>query len=104
MSVTLFDNFDRTDASPRRYDEDWYRFLNRVDEPYWQRIRQELERWYADFPDDQRNFDLCKRFRRPEPNQHFGAWWELYLHHLFVASASPSRSTPRCPAASRTSE
>ena len=83
MSVTLFDNFERTDASPRRYDEDRYRFLNRVDQPYWQRIRQELERWYADFPDDQRNVDLCKRFRRPKPNQHFGAWWELYLHHLF---------------------
>ena len=83
MSVTLFDDIERTDASPGRYDEDRYTFLNRVDQRYWQRIREELERWYADFPDDQRNFDLCKRFRRPEPNQHFGAWWELYLHRLF---------------------
>jgi hypothetical protein len=83
MSVTLFDAFERTDASPGRYDENRHRFLNRIDQPDWQRIREELERWYADFPDDQRNFDLCKRFRRPEPNQHFGACWELYLHHLF---------------------
>jgi hypothetical protein len=83
VSVTLFDDFERTDASPGRYDENRYAFLNRVAQPYWQRIREELERWYKDFPDDQRNFDLCKRFRRTEPNQHFGAWWELYLHQLF---------------------
>jgi hypothetical protein len=83
MSPTLFDEFERTDASPARHDEDRYTFLNRVDQPYWQRTRDELERWYVDFPDQQRGFDLCKRFRRPEPNQHFGAWWELYLHRLF---------------------
>jgi hypothetical protein len=83
MAVTLFDDFERVDPTPGRYDENRYTFLNRVDQPYWQRIRDELERWYADFPDDERNFDLCKRFRRAAPNQHFGAWWELYLHHLF---------------------
>jgi hypothetical protein len=83
MTSTLFDNFDRIDACPARHDEDRFAFLNRVDQPYWQRMRDELERWYADFPDQERGFDLCKRFRRPEPNQHFGAWWELYLHRLF---------------------
>lgn len=97
MSVTLFDKIERTDAAPARYDENRYRFLNRVDQPYWHRIREELERWYEDFPDDQRNFDLCKRFRRPEPNQHFGAWWELYLHHLFSRLGFAIEVDPRVP-------
>ena len=54
MSVTLFDDVERTDASPARYDESRYSLLNRVAQPYWQRIREELERRYTDFPDDQR--------------------------------------------------
>src|SRR5215213_5282926 len=83
MTATLFDVFHRTDPSPRGHQESIFSFLNRVDQPFWERIREELERWYADYPDEQRGFDLRQRFRRPEPNQHFGAWWELYLHRLF---------------------
>ena len=103
MSVTLFDDFERADASPGRYDESRYRFLNRVAQPYCQRIREELERWYADFPDDQRNFDLSKRFRRPESNQHFGAWGEPYLHRLFRCLGFDVEVDPRCAVARPTS-
>jgi hypothetical protein len=81
--VTLFDEFERTDPSPAGYEEDWFSFLNRVDQQFWQRIRDELERWYADYPDEEHGFGLRARFRRPEAAQHFGAWWELYLHRLF---------------------
>jgi hypothetical protein len=83
MTATLFEDFQRTDSSPRGYQESIFSFLNRVDQPFWERIRGELDRWYAGYPDEQRQFDLRQRFRRPEPNQHFGAWWELYLHRLF---------------------
>jgi hypothetical protein len=83
MTATLFDDIQRTDSRPSGHEESIFSFLNRVDQPFWKRIREELERWYADYPDEQRGFDLRQRFRRPEPPQHFGAWWELYLHHLF---------------------
>jgi hypothetical protein len=83
MTATLYDDFERTDPQPRRPEESVFAFLNRVDQPFWHRIREELERWYADYPDEQRGFDLRNRFRRREPSQHFGAWWELYLHRLF---------------------
>jgi hypothetical protein len=83
MSAKLFDDFQRTDPSPSGHQESRFDFLNRVDQPFWQRIREELERWYAEYPDDEHGFGLRKRFRRPEPDQHFGAWWELYLHRLF---------------------
>jgi hypothetical protein len=83
MTEKLFDDFQRTDPSPGGHQESRFDFLNRVNQPFWERIREELDRWYADYPDEPRQFDLRQRFRRPEPNQHFGAWWELYLHHLF---------------------
>jgi hypothetical protein len=60
-----------------------FSFLNRVDQPFWQRIREELERWYADYSDDEHGFGLRRRVRDPAAAQHFGAWWELYLHRLF---------------------
>jgi hypothetical protein len=83
MTVTLFDEFERTNPSPAGYEEDRFSFLNRVDQPFWQRIREELERWYADYPDEEHGFGLRARFRSAAASQHFGSWWELYLHRLF---------------------
>jgi hypothetical protein len=83
MRLMLFDEFERTNPAPRGYDEDTFSFLNRVDQPFWQRIREELERWYADYPDDEPGLPFRRRFRDPAPAQHYGAWWELYLHRLF---------------------
>jgi hypothetical protein len=67
MRVRLFDEFERTDPSPRGYEEDTFSFLNRVDQPFWQEIRDELERWYADYPDEEHGFGLRARFRKADP-------------------------------------
>ena len=83
MWPTLFDDFERTNPSPRAYDEDTFSFLNRVDQPYWQRIRDALGQWYAEYPDAEPGFPLRARYRDPAPAQHYGAWWELYLYRLF---------------------
>jgi hypothetical protein len=56
--------------------------MNRVDQPFWGRTRDELERWFAAYPREHAA-DLRTRFRNAAPGQHFGAWWELYLHRLF---------------------
>ena len=75
--------FERTDPGPRGY-EDTFSFLNRVDQPFGERIRNELERWYADYPDDEHGFGLRARaFGRLPPASDFGAWWGLCLHRLF---------------------
>lgn len=79
---TLFDQFERTDGAPCRHQEDSFAFRNRVDQPYWDRVRAELEKWYAAYPDEP-PYPLRTRFRKRKEAQHFGAWWELYLHHLF---------------------
>src|SRR3954447_20470144 len=83
MTTKLFDEFERTNPRPRGHEESVFSFLNRVDQPFWQRIRDELERWYGDYPDDEHGFGLRRRFRDAAAAQHWGAWWELYLHQLF---------------------
>jgi hypothetical protein len=79
----LFDEFTRTDQPPGKYSEDSFSFHNRVAGPAWERIRDRLDTWYTAFPDDDGN--LLRRFRSPDPRQHFAAWWELYLHAVFTA-------------------
>ena len=78
----LFSEMERTDPGPRRYGEDSFSFLDRVDQRYWECIRSELESWFAEYPDEEKA-DLRARFRDKSPAQHYAAWWELYLHRLF---------------------
>jgi hypothetical protein len=79
--LTLFSDMKRTDPSPGRYGEDSFSFLDRVDQIFWARVREELERWFAEFPTEHAK-DLRGRFRDKDPARHFAAWWELYLFRL----------------------
>lgn len=81
-SRCLFDAGDRIDCSPASH-EDSFGFMNRVDQPFWGRVRDALDQWFAGYPDEHAS-DLRARFRSADPAQHFAAWWELYLHRLFT--------------------
>jgi hypothetical protein len=83
--VSLFDRATRTDGSPAAYTEDSFTFLNRAAGEFWERIRVELDAWFADYETcapPQKAADLLARFRRADPRQHLPAWWELYLFRL----------------------
>ncbi len=80
--MVLFDEIDRGDASPRRYDEDSFSFYNRAAGAHWQRIRDVLEDWFAAYPDAHKA-DIRGHFRSKIAGQHAAATWELYLHRLF---------------------
>lgn len=82
--LSLFDNFERTDASPAGHGEDSFHFLNRAASAYWGAIRDELERWFQAYPSSHAA-DLRNRFRSRRPDQHWAAWWELYLFRVFTA-------------------
>jgi hypothetical protein len=77
---TLFDDFVRTNGRQGLYSEDTFTFLNRAAGVVWERIREKLDDWYASFPDV--DGDVRERFRSPRPDQHYAAWWELYVHNL----------------------
>lgn len=79
---TLFDDLVRTDPAPASDGEDSFTFLNRVDQPFWCRVRDQLEEWFGEYPMDAAA-DLAGRFRDFDSRQHFAAWWELYLFTLY---------------------
>ena len=79
--MRLFDEFERTDSSVATDEEDSFSFLNRVAQPYWQRVRDLLEQWFSEYPEEHAP-DLRSRLRSGAADQHFAAWWELYLHHV----------------------
>lgn len=79
--MRLFDDLERFDRSPAAHGEDGFSFLNRADGIGWARIRDVLERWFADYPPAHAG-DLRGKFRSKRAGAHFGAWWELYLHRL----------------------
>lgn len=81
--MTLFDPIERFDSSPCRETEDSFTFLNRVDTPFWSKVRQLLEEWFAHYPVEEAD-KLRKAFRSDLPGHHWSAWWELYLHELFL--------------------
>ena len=80
--MKLFDSITRTDASPRRYTESIFDYLNRADRPDVERIRELVQAWFDDYPDDDKQ-KLENGFRESEHSEHLGAWWELYVFTLY---------------------
>jgi hypothetical protein len=79
----LFDSCERVDGRPASNMESSFEFLNRVCSPWWDRVRCELEQWFVDYPANHQR-DLRGRFRSSKADQHWPAWWELYLFRLFT--------------------
>lgn len=53
--VSLFDDLKREDPSPARPGEDSFAFLNRVDTPFWAKVRRLLEEWFGHYPAEGRD-------------------------------------------------
>jgi hypothetical protein len=70
---------DRTDATPRGRQEPAYAFLDRAAGARWERVRAELDGWFARLPAAARA-DLRNRFAQHAELDHAGAFWELWVH------------------------
>lgn len=92
----LFDKISRTDASPGRYTESTFEYLNRSARPEADRIRDLLDGWFAGYPDEHKR-ELKNRFQRPEYSEHLGAWWELYVFRLYRALGYSVDVHPKIP-------
>jgi hypothetical protein len=79
----VFDDLLRTDGSPSAESEDYFTFLNRVDTPFWAEVRRVLDVWFSRYPGE-RAPALWEEFRSRRGRQQRGAFWELYLHELFL--------------------
>lgn len=85
--VTLFDQFERDQPGPFPYSASSFEFLDRVAGERASAIRELLEDWFREYPDDtpadKSKTKLRKAFQNRDEGQHLGAWWELYIHTLF---------------------
>ena len=70
---------DRTDETPRAHQEPAYAFLDRAAGARWERVRGELDGWFARLPAPARA-DLRNRFAQDAELDHAGAFWELWVH------------------------
>lgn len=99
--TTLFDDFERSDASPQSESEDNFTFLNRSARPYFAEVRRMLQEWFARYPEEHA-LELRGNFRSRLPGQHWAAWWELYLHELFTRLGYELAIHPQLPDSART--
>ncbi len=70
---------DRIDGTPRAHQEPAYAFLDRAAGASWERVRAQLDGWFARLPAAARA-DLRNRFAQDAELDHAGAFWELWLH------------------------
>jgi hypothetical protein len=94
--TALFRDHVRTDPSPSRHGEPTYEFLDRVDDPVFDRIRRLLDAWLAEFPADHRP-DLGARLADSDDRQFFAAFWELYLHQVYLRLGYQPEVHPEVP-------
>jgi hypothetical protein len=94
--LRLFDDRRRSDPSPAPRAESHFRFLNRVDRPYFAAVRDVLEDWFTHFPRDAQK-DLRARFRSDDNSECLGAFWELYLHEVHRRLGFELKRDPEVP-------
>lgn len=77
----LFPERSRTDPSPAGDEEPSWAFLDRVNDPVFDRVRRLMNAWFAEYPPGE-NEDLRRRLASSDRVEFRAAWLELYLHAL----------------------
>lgn len=80
--MQLFDPCERIDGATKRPTESTYSFYSRIAEPYFDRERNLLERWFATLPPKMQDH-LHKDIRSGNDEKWHSAFWEMYLWTLF---------------------
>jgi hypothetical protein len=81
-SIKLFDKLSRRDQGPRPYALPDFIYLNTSARPGVEAIRNELARWFSNYPKAERS-ELRARFRS-DNIAHRSAYFELFLHELLI--------------------
>jgi hypothetical protein len=79
----VFDSGTRTYLGPRDHGESQFAFLDRSGRPPFEAARQRIDDWYSRLCDGLKS-GVLQRLHSGD-DQHFNAaFWELYLHELFM--------------------
>lgn len=79
----LFDDIPRPDTDVPDHHEAAFAYLNRSGRPEAARVRQLVEDWLARYPAHDREA-LIARLRSTIDDQHWGAFFELFVHELLL--------------------
>ena len=95
----LFDDIVREFMGPSDSSESLFCFLNRSARPYSHKVRELLEEWFVEFPDDISGGEknrLRTSLRNTRDDRHFAsAFFELYCHALIRNQGFKCKSHPR---------
>ncbi len=91
--LTLFDDIERTLQRHKQQTQPSFDFLNRSAWPACYNMRDALEQWFAEYPDDEGK-DLRARFRKSDQN-HDSAFFELFLQEVFRRLGLAPRVHPK---------
>ncbi len=100
MGRTLFDSFDRQEGRPKFESEPSFAFLNQTARPQFAAVRDLLESWFANYPEENRD-DLRGRFCSKKEYNHQSAFFELFLHELLRRLGCMTVVHPSVPGASK---
>lgn len=92
----LFDCYARTDSGLQRHTQSIFDYLNSSGRAEVEAIRAMLEEWYTSYPEDAKK-ELRARFRSSDDWQHFGAFFELYVHELLCGMGFTVTAHPQIP-------
>jgi hypothetical protein len=97
----IFDDLERTEATPSEHGEPIFDFLNRVAGDYWAHPRQLMQAWADRIPDPPDYNNLRQRFRSHDDDQFRSAFLELYLHECLARAGYRVTIHPSLPATTR---
>lgn len=81
--MKLFDKIQNGGSEPASYGEPIFVFLNRSSRKEFARIRDLLEVWFEHYPSTKQS-EFRSRFRSSNDFHHQAAFFELFLHELFL--------------------
>ena len=81
--LTLFDEKIERISRLAKYSESHYKYLNISDRPEFRVIRTELEHWFSNYPDKEKN-EFIRRFQSNNNDQFLSAFFELYIHEILL--------------------
>ena len=77
--LKIFDDYQRTDSRPSWFSEPYYTFLNRIQNPEFEKVRKLLETWFKVYPDKDRN-----RLKSMFISDFQSAFFELFIYAFFT--------------------
>ncbi len=99
--MTIFGSSERTDPSPMRHGENLHAFLDRCADPFFAAVRDTLEDWMSRVPPEHRQ-GLVGGFTSSQTKEAFSsAFWELYLHEMYLRCGYKVTIHPPLPNASK---